>query len=81
MVAHGHYHLPRADAGDKRVLWAVLVNVVLTLAQRTWNAFGIARRPLNLAVLHLGPAVGATSTATTAVAYRISVQQEAGQSL
>lgn len=29
---HGHHH-PGADAGDKRVLWAVAVNMLLTVAQ------------------------------------------------
>ena len=30
---HGHHHHPGADAGDRRVLWAVAVNVLLTAAQ------------------------------------------------
>ena len=31
--AHHHHHHPGAAAGDKRVLWAVAVNLLLTLAQ------------------------------------------------
>jgi len=30
---HGHHHHHDADSGDRRVLWAVVVNVGLTLAQ------------------------------------------------
>ena len=36
---HGHHHHPGADAGDKRVLWAVGVNVLLTAAQIVGGIF------------------------------------------
>ena len=39
MAAHEHHHPHGADAGDKRVLWAVLVNMLLTLAQVVGGIF------------------------------------------
>lgn len=40
MGAHqGHHHYPGAEAGDRRVLWAVAVNVLLTVSQIVGGLF------------------------------------------
>ena len=36
---HHHHHHPGADAGDRRVLWAVAVNMLLTIAQIVGGIF------------------------------------------